>query len=336
MSWNKKGGFSSDEAIEAANKAVRNFWYNTEPLLYAAVEKKTVSIYPLSKDFSQNSWMIFFVDCANPYFQGILDIAKLWNRQFGRYKVNTLFVIQDSYSYFSERILIRPLFESLVLQFPTVLDKSNMIHHGFQIKIAPSMLLVHEGEPQYLADLKAPTKNVELKIHDFLRKIDPGLPLRPAIEHSESIRFAQDMISTRFMPDSRVVIEETLSEIKNDKIHLVGNWIQDKESVTTEDPNARIYFRANHDQIHIFARSLSEKEKVSRLEIYLDDLPIFDVFGGNDLILDDEGNSYLRIREGLLYEALRGIPKGKIISCRPVGAQQAPLAVYRIYFRNSK
>lgn len=332
--YNKKDiELSPEETLAITRRQCAPFWYNAEPLIVGLIDEETkkASVYPIDLEFPKFAWLIFFIDLSSPSFEGTLKLAEEWINRFNALQIKPLFVVKESYDFFKERLVMRPIFEKYELIHPIVIDVDNAIQKAFSINDYPSVILFDKEKVIFSEAIGSSYSLIEEKIHLFLRNSDPGLPLKRLFNINNLIQKTDFILEMGKNKSKNYVIEKTLSEIVQSEVHFVGSWKQDKDCIFTSDENAQIHFKSSTENLSFFCRTLNKNEEVSRVYLQLDDGPVYDLFAGKELRFDDENRSFLNVREAQLYSVLNGLPEDKrLISCTIPWAKKSTFALFKI------
>ena len=88
-------------------------------------------------------------------------------------------------------------------------------------------------------------------------------------------------------------------DLSKKTFHISGSWIQDQDGSRPPIPMAVLAFHATRSNVALVARSTSTIGGTSKGIIDLEGRPVFDVFAGDSLQMDEDGNSRV-VLEALL------------------------------------
>ena len=322
-----------EEAIAAAKKDAAPYWYGASPLFAAYPIGGKIQAFPLDPVFEKQNWLVVVKDLTHPSAMLDLQILQEFHRRYNDYGLGIVLVIEPHYSYFRDRDYLEWLSRKGKLSFPLVVDRDGKLAQAFGSSEATvlsgvgsstravllaqkEMLTEQSGVDWFVATEKA--------LQTLLRKKDPGLPLPPLFDATESQSREIDRIdfgrSAKAVDASRA-------------LKLEGIWWTEGDRLVTTDARATVKFRTPASRLALFARSISKTSNVAKIAIDLAGTPAPLTLAGPDLINDDDGGALVRVDDARLYLPLVGLPAPmREVTFRFPYADRAGIAIYGIGF----
>jgi len=355
MIWKpKEKELTREDTIALAIKELEPFWFGIPPQIAGIKTSEGYAVLPLDPQFSKLSWLIFFIDPTDNSGQSAALFAKEWYRRYHLHGVEFLFSLVPTYKDWRTRNTVNDYREALQLQFPVSIDIDLNVTKAFGAKAPPMVLLLHNGHQYFTYSGDDWLKNAELNIQDFLRIKDPGLALSPVFTPAKTVildtkrlEFGYSPILGTEAPFEKPGFVATANGYRTGRFHsaspkklgpeeifISGEWMQDAEKIATNDPNALISFMNSAMTISIIAQTLSKTPEIPLIVIEVDGDPAYESIAGDSLILDDSGQSILRVRQTQVYHILKNLPadKSQQVSLRFPNANHAPVALYGCRF----
>ncbi len=363
MAWKKKEKpLTPEEAVEHARKELAPYWFGVEPMFAAVQDPATgrVTAHPLEKTFFASPKLIFFFDPLTHSGAQAMIYAREWRSRFRSLGLEFLLAIRPSFSFVRERSFIHKYLQSEQMEVPAVIDHDGKLFQAFGVdeNSLPKVILLNAGKVELTGDGKSCCKGFEEKLHQFLRRSDPGLSLAPVFDPAAAgIHYSVDSgtidlgarSGTKFPAPGFQVTEkgfrvgafpaqgEVLPRLKPGEFSLHGTWVQDAERIATSDSNASMVIRLPAGGLSVIAEapatSLAEEAVV---EVIAADRPAWDGIAGKDMILSEEGRSLLKPSKPAVLETLRNLRESdRLIVLRFPTAKRAAVALYSLRFATS-
>ncbi len=322
MVWKpKEKELTREEAIVAAKKELAPFWYGTLPLIAATKVGNTTTVYPLTDNFNQYSWIFFYIDATDFSGRSVLAIAHEFQRRYAHLNLKLICILKPNQAWGDEPNSVHLLIKNHNIDFPVVIDRDTGLACAFRAQDLPKLILYSKGKIVFEKSGPRWFEGAELEIQKFLRGQESGLPLLPLYQPSFS--WIQDIGKIDF-------IKNTSQKIP---FQLKGEWIIEEKNITTKDPRAELSFQSPSRQVSFFAQSLLQSREATKLVINVENAPAFDTIAGEDLSYDDEGLSYIRVEEAKLYLGLTNLsPNQRNITLHFPMAHRISIALYGVRF----
>jgi hypothetical protein len=202
-------------------------------------------------------------------------------------------------------------------EIPVLLDPKGEYFSHFDAKEGPAIVILRQSEEllnlPLLPDLRESLGQVERKLHEVLRRDDPGLPL------------ADPGIAPASKPLDR-------KSIPARELSLAGKWIPAGESMATEDSAAGLSFDFEGSHLRIIAVTHPDARENARFTIHFNDEPLPQPHYGSNTRLGDKGSAIAEINRGSGICEIVGsslVLKGKI-TIRFLNAVENPVILYGV------
>src|SRR5581483_3331882 len=117
-------------------------------------------------------------------------------------------------------------------------------------------------------------------------------------------------------------------DLSSERFFIQGTWIQDQDRIATSDPSALLAFRATRTHVALIGRCLSTLGGAAKVLIEIEGRPVFDVFAGESLQMDEDGNSRVQLESFQLYPILRALTQdSRRVTLRFPAAREFPVAI---------
>jgi hypothetical protein len=363
MSWKKKEKpLTPEEAIDLARKELAPFWFGVEPM-FAAVKDPAggkATAHPLEKQFFVSPRLIFFFDPLTHSGTLALMYAREWRARFKVLGLEFLFVIRPHFGFVRQRPFIQAYLQSQSLEVPAVVDHDGALSEAFGADATrlPKVLLLSGGQVEMSAEGKMCFQGFEERLHEFLRKKDPGLALAPTFDPADKgIRVSHDSgtidfgatSKTRFASPGfqsgeqghRIGVFAPLGEapprLRPGEFALHGTWIQDGERIATNDSAAAISIRLPASGLSIITESQGTSfADEALIQVLVADRPAWDGIIGEVVILSEEGRSVIKSARAAIMEVLHSVRESdRLITLKFPTAKRVPVALYSLRFSTS-
>lgn len=352
MAWKpKEKELTPEEAIAAAKKDLAPFWTGSSPLIAGVRNQGKALAYPLDKAFHEVPWLLFFLDPTE--FSGLMTLqyAKEFYRRYQPNGLGMILIYRPTYPYMADGKFTERFVKNYQFSFPVVLDHDGLLHEAFTAQELPKVVLVEKGVTIFERAGKTWTRETEKLLQQFLRKTDPGLPLLTQYFPADSLpvdvmKFefggkkatpgifgTSGFIKTNPPGTATLFKAERPKKMNPGELVISGSWIQNEDLIATEDPEAFIAFRSPGKIVSLIGQAFAKTSEPAKVVIEVDGIPAFDVFGGEDLQFDDEGNSFVKLERPSLYHPLSKLPEAnREITLRFPFSKKVPVALFGIRF----
>ena len=360
MGWKQKEKeLSVEEAIELARRELEPYWFGSRPLIIGIQSGGQFVTLPLDPEFPNKAWLIFCVDLTDFTSETVFYFAREWNRRYHSHHLRILIIIATRYDYLKKPDFYEKIKEKRQLDFPLTIDIQETLFPAFGVSQYMKILLQRGVQRHFEHDQSTCFKQSEAEIQHFLRSTDPGLSLPPLLKPSQPIQLDIDRYEFGYRPKigkkvtylfgdfgppneagerSGLFEHAKLNTVEPGEFHILGNWTQNAECITTNDPYAQICFHCPSSELGIVARAVHPKDQPrndtnSSISFEINGENAYDAIMGSHLIFDETGLSVLRIDQPMLYHALTQLPaEPKEITLRFPNADRAPVEIYGLRF----
>jgi hypothetical protein len=360
MIWKpKEKELTPEEAVTLAKKELTPFWFGSPPLLAGIQQEGQSLIVPLSKDFTKEAWIIFLIDPTAFEGENAMVHAKEWHRRYHLNNLGFIIVLVPSYEYLRRPDSIQKLIERQDISFPLVLDAESGLAHALNATQLPKIVLLNKGRVVDSRDEKEAFSVIELRLQKFLRSMDLGLPLLPlffpvttGVVDVDRYEFGykpkvgvslmvfpapgfvagDDGILRAKFVDRRSKNTDEKDE-SAEKFIIIGEWQQYPEGIATSDPNAYIEFISPAKRVSLVAAPAGKVgQDPPRINVDVGGMAVYEAISGEDLRVEDSGETQVRVVKALLYHILMGLPPRQRVGLRFPNAQRSPIALLGMRF----
>jgi len=342
MVWKpKEKKLSAEEAVALAKKELAPYWFGSSPLLAGLRSGPKSTAHPLDPKIVQKTWLLLFIDATTFGGNSALQFLCEWYRRYSPHELNFMLILRFPYQNIYTRTAIEDiLIQANDLQFPVAIDSDGSLGAAFGAIQFPTVICLKDGHTFFDYSGADCVPKGELHLQNFLRSLDPGLPLLPVMFSGDSNIPIQkiDTGSVEFGLKSTAKIEtaaELPDSIADDRIVLTGNWTREAERILTKDPEATLSFRCPATRLALVARAQQKTIETGIIQVQINGLPAYEAFRGKQLIIDEESNTVLQISAGWLYETLIDLPEtDRSITLRFPTANNVAVSIYGLRFGN--
>ncbi|MEO5969988.1 MAG: hypothetical protein ABIQ95_08675 [Bdellovibrionia bacterium] len=359
MIWKpKEKELTPEEAVAIAKKDLAPFWFGSSPLLAGFAHEGHSLIVPLSSEFVKKNWMILLIDPTDFEGENAIFYAKEWYRRYHQNNFGFIIVLVPSYEYMRLPASIQKLMEKQQISFPLVLDAEGTLAHALNATKLPKTVLLNQGRVIQAYEGDEDFKEIENHLQKFLRSLDPGLALLPLFSPKEARVVDVDRYEFGYKPKigspvmtfpspGFVVGEDKIRRAKfvhhrdgNEegeglsKFIISGEWQQYPEGIVTSDPNAYIQLTSPAERVSLIAAPAGKAGlEPPRISVEVGGRAVYDAISGEDLKMEDSGESQVRVVKPLFYHILVNLPKDhRKVVLRFLNAKRGPIALYGIRF----
>jgi hypothetical protein len=355
MVWKpKEKELTLEEAVVLAKRELAPLWSGSEPLVAAirGSQGRKPSIFPLASQFSAVPRLFIFVDPTQPSSEFLLRYGREWAKRYGPNGCELLAIFRLPYTGLAQAQDFEELLRKSPLGFPVAIDRDGLLAEALTAEELPAVVLLHKGKVVFVdLDWRRPSET-ELRLQKYLRETDPGLPLRPAFlgdavapvdELSIELGRGRGSVfpAPGFQGDVRGFGTAQFKgpiqagDLSKAPFFIQGNWIQDQDRIATSDPAAVLAFHASRANVAIVGSCLTKIGGTCKILIEVGERPVFDVFAGEAVQMDEDGNSRV-VLEGLqLYPMLQALtPDSRRVTLRFPAAREFPIAIHGLRLWN--
>jgi len=317
-------------------------------LLAGILEDGIFLTLPLSEELVKKNWLLVFADPTD-YSGGLaIQYATEWHKRFQVHQLEVLWVVLSTYGYLRTRPVMQSALDELRVRFPVVMDGEREIARSFGVETTPQMILLKKGKRHLEFGSESAILSAEWELQKFLRTTDPGLPLFPsfvpstlAFTSDRRVEFGSHSFLSRWNPleVSHLVPSDEgyrvgkFEVLQGSEFVISGNWLQDQEKIATSDAHAMMSFQCESPFFSLVAQSHSRSTEVSKIVIEVGGLPVYEAIAGDHLMMDESGQSCLKITKPRLYHVLVNLPGPRQeVVLRFVNADVAPLSLFGLRF----
>lgn len=352
MVWKpKEKSLSLNEALELATKELRPSWFASEPLLACVPAGDKVTAYPLDPTFPQKVWLIVFVDITTFTGDNALIYVREWFRRYNVIDTNFLIVLRSPYTKFFTTALVEKFMRVQQIKFPVVIDTDGLLSSAFGAVDFPRVILLNKTQTLFnhgRAKLTHSFQETEFELQNFLRSTDPGLPLFLTFRNENEfpsdeygMEFGRGLCNmVAFEPPAAApkqgggrAAPVKVNQVTPGAVFLTGRWEQNAEAISTADSTAQIEFISPAPRIALVVRTTTQSEGISRALVEVNGLPPYEGCLGQDLTVNDDGKTVIRVRSGGLYHILQGLSENeRHVTIKFPDAERIRLALYGLRF----
>lgn len=127
--------------------------------------------------------------------------------------------------------------------------------------------------------------------------------------------------------------EPRRTKLKPDEFSITGKWIQDAEKIFTSDPNASLAFCSSGSKVSIIAESMSKVGEGTVILCELEAGAAYDTIVGENLILEETGESIVKVNKPHLYHVYVNLPvRQREVILKFPNAEKTPVGIYGVRF----
>ncbi len=343
MVWKpKEKALTQEEAVELARQELAPHWVGCSPVLAGVrLPDGRLTVLPLDPEFAKRSWLIFMLDPTLLTGDTLLHYAREWERRFAAQNLHFLLFMNPIFEFLKNHDAIKPLLKKHDIKFPYLIDPDGLLfealaqlsHKSGAKDFLPRVLLIHNKSILFSHGPGEWNLRSESAVHEFLRSFDPGLPLAPKFDAgggypftSECLYFGKKHGPAQF--DSKTII-------------FKGKWERELERIYTSDPQASIEFTSPCSRVSIVAQAVNLENSQAPvlagentwMGIALEGEPVFEAAAGEDLRMEDDGTSGLRLERPRIYRALTQLSAAtRRVTLRFPIANRMGAAIYSVQF----
>lgn len=359
MIWKpKEKELTPEEAVAIAKKDLAPFWFGSSPLLAGIAHEGHSLIVPLSKEFIKKRWLIFLIDPTAFEGENAIFYAKEWYRRYHLNNLGFIIVLVPSYDYMRLPASIQKFMEKQQISFPLVLDAEGSLAHALNATKLPKTVLLDNGRVIQAYEGNQEFNEIEDCLQKFLRSTDPGLALLPLFSPRETRVLDVDRYEFGYKPKvgsplmvfpapGFVMGEDNIRRAKfvrhregNEDGHglskfiISGEWQQYPEGIVTSDSNAYIQLTSPAERVSLIAAPAGKVGlEPPRISVEVEGRAVYDAISGEDIKMDDSGETQVKVVKPLFYHILVGLPKNhRNVVLRFSNAKRAPVALYGLRF----
>jgi hypothetical protein len=324
-SWRpKEKELTPEEAIKFAKKERAPYWMVSEPL-FAGVDGTLIALDPITE---KSDWVIFVTDPTLP--SSMRDFAFLHEliQRYQDHDIKFLYVLLPRYPFLKEREKVEEMMRKLNLQLPVCIDSTGELSQALGVtpetKNHPRVVMLSRRAMIHQWSGRSWKVGLEKSVQEFLRKKDPGLPLSPVLSVTDKMieekeRYDFGRMNSKRMGGLRGVPK--------------GHFNHEDERVLINDPSAEIKFRAQGQELSLFAGPQVKATLYCKIQVELDGVPVPGTFSGTDLAADDDGGVSAKVDGERFYHLLSGLREPfPEVTLRFAWADKASLILYGLSF----
>lgn len=346
MIWKpKEKELTQAEAIALAKKELEPYWFNSTPLFTGIQKGADISVYPLDPHFIEKPWVIAFVDLTSKISETVIEYLKVYKTRFHHLGIDTLLVVCPSFTFLSQKEVIRKWLEIRKFESNVVVDYNHLLRSAFNIENTPSILIFKKNKTLFMCADFSKIQEVEKNIHQLLWVESPGLAVLPLFHHIGSVfknisqlTFAKnskiDFTSRGPTPaDDLLMVKKEPIHLNSSQVLLIGEWTHHDAFITTRDPKAELHFSMVGSGLTLIARPHTAQHAPRKVLVELNENPVFDTLSGDHLETDENGNSFLEIKTAEVFSVLHKVPENlRHVTFKFPEAKDHPTEIYQLIF----
>jgi len=326
MAWKpKERELTEEEAVDQARKELKPRWLHADPLFTVLYEgegqdERTLGepkLFPLDKSFRARRWLLFFFDPTSYVDRAFHTHLKDLVRRYGQQGLTPLVVLAGRPPFLLDLPQQIHFLRSLKAEWALVSDVEARIAKAFGLTQFPAVVLMDRGVLALQAVGPQELPGFEERLQAYLWKLEPGLPMYPALPTSGVLR--EELFRLDFDPQGVGPLK--FSRPPGELID--GGYL-------ISDPTLTVSFESPGPEVG-FVFAPQSPEEVAHAVVESEGMPIYDSYHGEELRMDDEGRTGFVINEAKLYRATRGLPDSfRKLVIRFPGADKMPLRWYGV------
>jgi hypothetical protein len=314
-----------NEALYLTKKELKPYWIYSDPL-FASIpnDQGKLCLIPLDSEFGKKRTVLTFLDPTLLEADECLDVVKTWIHRYREEDLKFIIVMNCPFPTLLNQESVICTLKKHSLVCPTVIDPDQSIVKLFAITSFPSIILYDLSLPAPIIRTEASTNKDwvfegETLIQKVLRDRDPGLPLEFVMKSKTSKILNKDEI--------------IFTNIKNLN---PKDFTIDNDHIIPRRNYSRIDLNGEKSNFILIARLKNPIDEKVRINIYMDDSPVFQQFGGEDFFRDDAGVSFTVISEPKLYQILQRVNhKNYKLTLEFPFAERIKVSLYSALFFNT-
>jgi hypothetical protein len=356
MGWKvKEKPLTAEEAIEQARKQLAPYWNRSKPLLAAVESQGKVSAHPLDQVFLEKSWLMIFVDPYDPEGELCLDYFRRWYDRYHGHTLDFMLFICPKFEALRNPEVVKAMAaENFQCEFPMILDHNGLMARAFGEEGLPKTLLFQKGKRVFVGAGRDWLDGLELPVQKFLRESDPGLPLETPLEmRADAIRTVERIfLGTKPVEGVPFVFSspgfegvpltekgtrrvkfsgKLVDQLAPGEYVCTGDWTQDRDCIVTEDNTAAIQFYSKGTHVSVVLQTIGKIRDIPRIVVEVNGRPVLDDFFTSSIFTDEEGHTYFKVEQNLLYSILQDLrAETRTITLRFINAHLTAIALYSI------
>lgn len=348
MGWKpKEKPLTAEEAITLAKKELSKYWIGSEPLIAGIRGPSGVTAHPIDPQFSQKRWLFVFADPTDYTGSTALHYLLEWHHRYGDHELGMVLFLKIPFPSLRGPEIWQTLISESQLPFTLVMDADSLVSAAYGVTEPPKVVLIDRGKNLFAHQGRDWLKDTELKIQQFLRLSDPGLPL-PPVYRSDSADLVdlfridfndpQSLPRAAFRPTAAPKVyaahfeKDAAFPTHARDYTLSGNWVTDGERLITSDPHASIQLITDRvSDISVIAQAVTRGPDPGIIAVELEGKPLYEGVIGADTVLADDGQTQVTLREPRSYRIAShlGSRPQKIRLLFPTAAESA-VAIFGI------
>ena len=292
-----------------AHELYGDFWLNSEPVPITALKGRVILL-----DF----WD--YTDCSSLRAMPYLNE---WHKRYSQYGLVVVGVHTPKFPFGKRPDIVQRAIERLKIEYPVVMDNESMIWSSYGNHIWPTKHLIDKegfvrctvaGEGSYAA--------MEQVIHSLLYNagVTEELPLVLEPMHDSdrvgavTFRGTPELFAgylrgsvgniEGYSPES--VVEYADPKIYFDgRLYLDGNWMNDRNSVRHQDDDREGQVIVNYSSLEVNAVIDNVNHDEFEVVVRQDDNFLSSENRGDDVLIETDGRSVMRIAEPKMYNVVK-------------------------------
>lgn len=315
-----------------------DFWYNSDPIPLSALRGEVI--------------LMHFWDFTSQACLNTLPYIKEWHKRYSDKNLVVIGVHTPEFPFSADPFEVRRAVEKFRIKYPVALDRDLKIWNAFHSKMWPTCFLIDKyGYIRYIQEGAGGYKDLEKAIQGMITESGyraelPELmePLREVDRHGAvAFKTTPEILSgfqhrtignvEGFVPQCTTYFEDPGMYLEG-RLYLHGNWFADREYLKLDDSecaggSVTVLYRAKD----VSAVMKPEGEKNFQVFVQQDELYLTELNKGSDVLLDEEGRSFLLVKEPRLYSLVKNIEFGE--HTLKLSSRSNGFALYSMSFESS-
>ncbi len=315
-----------------------DFWFNSDPIPLSALKGEVI--------------LLHFWDFTSQACLNTLPYIKEWHKRYHDKNLVVIGIHTPEFPFSADPLEVRKAIDKFNIQFPVALDRDSAIWKSFHCRMWPTALLIDKnGNIRYIQESIGGYTEFEKAIQALIiesgyRADLPELmePLRDLDRHGAVAFKPTPEILTGFqhrsignvegfVPQCTTYFEDPGLYLEG-RLYLHGNWYADREFLKLDDAESAggtvvVMYKATE----VNAVLKPEGERQFQVFIQQDDRFLTKTNKGSDVLIDEEGRSFVLVTEPRLYRLIKNEEFGEHIL--RLHSRSNGFAVYSLSFESS-
>ena len=283
-----------------------DFWFNSEPLTIHAMHGQVI--------------LLCFWDYTSNASLQMMQYVQEWHRRYSDIGLVVIGVHSPEFSFGRDPKLVEATIQRLNLQFPVATDNTLMLHDAYRVQELPTICLIERDGSIYLTHPgEGAYEQTERAIQTLLREagFHGELPLLMELSRTEefsSFHRPTPMIRTGYLHGSLGNVEGYSPELPAEysdaqmyvegKFYAEGNWLAKNDAFEYKGVANAGYVTVRYSGNNVSA-VIAASKKGAIVQVLQDDKALATEERGDDISVDEHGNTVVIVNEPKLFHIVR-------------------------------